>query len=65
MGRFLGVVDGGWLVGWGGSWVVLGGWGRVVGLGLWVDSGALVLDVSDVAVVVVGGVGHRLDTAVG
>ena len=49
-------------VDWGG--VVLGGGGGVVRLGLWVDSGALVLDVSDVAVVVVGGVGHGLDTAV-
>ena len=45
--------------------MVLGGGGWVVGLGLWVDSGALVLDVSDVAVVVVGGVSHGLDTAVG
>ena len=55
----------GWggLVDWGSGLV---GWGGVVGLGLvfGVDSGALVLDVSDVAVVVVGGVGHGLDTAV-
>ena len=37
----------------------------MVGLGLWVDGGSLVLDVGHVPVVVVGGVGHRLDTAVG
>ena len=45
-------------------WSRLVGGGGSVRLGLRVDSGALVLDVSDVAVVVVGGVGHGLDTAV-
>ena len=51
---------------WWGSGVVLGwGWGWVVGLGLRIDGGPLVLDVGHVPVVVVGGVGHRLHTAVG
>ena len=54
----------GWggLVDWGSGLV---GWGGVVGLGLvlGVDSGALVLDVSDVAVVVVGGGGRTLPWA--
>merc|ERR1711997_1180735 len=48
---------GGRLVSWG--WVV---W---LGLILRVDGLALVLDVSDVAVVVIGGVGDGLDTAIG
>lgn len=59
--RYLGVD---WLVDWWG-WLV--GWGWVVWLGLilGVDGLSLVLDVGDVAVVVVGGVGDGLDTAVG
>jgi len=40
-------------------------WGRLVGGLLGVDSGALVGDVSDVAVVSIGGVLHVLDSAVG
>ena len=59
----MGVGSGGVL---GGMGSVLGGGGGLVGgLVLGVDGGALVLDISDVAVVVVGGVGHGLDTAVG
>ena len=62
---FLSVVSGGGLVSGGGVGLV-GGSG-VVGLGLilGVDRGAVVLDISDVAVVVVSGVGDSLDTAVG
>jgi len=40
-------------------------WGRLVGGLLGVDSGALVGDVSDVAVVSIGGVLHVLDSAIG
>ena len=47
------------------SWLVSWGRGWVVGLGLRVDGGPLVLDVGHVSVVVVGGVGHCLHTAVG
>ncbi len=49
----------------GGRGVVGSGGSLVGGLVLGVDGGAVVLDVSDVAVVVVGGVGDGLDTAVG
>ena len=39
--------------------------GRVVRLGLGVDWGAFVFDISDITVVVISGVGHSLDTAIG
>ena len=51
----LGVVGWGRLVSWGGS----------VWLGLWVDSGSLIGDISDISVISVGGVFHVLDSAIG
>ena len=48
---------------WGG--VVFGGWGRVVRFGFWVDWDTFVFDISDITVVVISGVGHSLDTAIG
>ena len=39
--------------------------GRVVRLGLGVDRGAFVFDISNITVVVISGVGHSLDTAIG
>ena len=41
------------------------GGGGLVGLGLGVDSGALIGDISDIAVIAVAGVLHVLDSAVG
>jgi len=52
------------MVSGGGGSVVSGGRG-VVGLGLGVDSGSLVGDISDISVITVGGVLHVLDPAVG
>merc|ERR1712212_1444858 len=37
----------------------------VVRLGLWVDWGTFVFDISDISVVVISGVGHGLDTTIG
>jgi hypothetical protein len=48
-----------------GFWGVFGGRGRVVRFGLGVDSGAFVFDISNITVVVISGVGHGLDTAIG
>ncbi len=54
---------GGWVRG---GMVGLGGWGVSVALMRgWVVGHALVLDVGDVAVLVVSVIGHDLDTAVG
>merc|ERR1719444_717900 len=53
---------GGGMVGGGGGSVVSGG--RGVGLGLGVDSGSLVGDISDISVITVAGVLHVLDSAV-
>ena len=39
--------------------------GRVVRLGLRVDRGTFIFDISDISVVVISGVGHGLDTAIG
>ena len=39
--------------------------GRVVRLGLRVDRGTFVFDISDIAVVVISSVGHSLDTTIG
>jgi fibronectin-binding autotransporter adhesin len=59
---FLGVVGSG---GRGISGGGLVGRGRGIRLSLGVDGGALVGDLGDITVVVVGGVGHGLDSAVG
>ena len=45
--------------------VVGWGWGWDIWLGLWVDSGSLISDISDVSIISVGGVGHVLDSAIG
>ena len=50
-------------VDWGG--VVFGGRGGVVRFGFGVDGDTFVFDISDITVVVVSGVGHSLDTAIG
>ena len=39
--------------------------GRVVRLGLRVDRGTFIFDISDISVVVISSVGHGLDTAIG
>jgi hypothetical protein len=54
-------------VGWGvfGGGVVFGGRGGVVRFGFGVDGDTFVFDISDITVVVVSGVGHSLDTAIG
>ena len=51
------------MVGGDGGGLVSGG--RGVGLGLRVDSGSLVGDISDVSVIAVGAVLHVLDSAIG
>merc|ERR1712129_83395 len=53
--NFLGMV--------GGFWGVFGG--CVVRLGLGVDRGAFVTDISNITVVMISSVGHGLDTAIG
>ena len=63
-GEFIYLDNGSWLVGWGRLVV---GWSRGwdIRLGLGVGSGSLVGDLSNIAVISVGGVGHLLDPAVG
>ena len=39
--------------------------GRVVRLGLRVDRGTFIFDISDISVVVISSVGYSLDTAIG
>jgi len=56
--------NGSWLVG-GGRLVVSWSGGWDIRLGLGVGSGSLVGDLSNIAVISVGGVGHLLDPAVG
>jgi len=56
--------NGSWLVGWG-RLVVSWSRGWDIRLGLGVGSGSLVGDLSNIAVISVGGVGHLLDPAVG
>jgi len=47
-----------------GSWGI--SWGSLVwGWGLWVDSGSLIGDISNISIISVGGVGHSLDSAIG
>ena len=55
-------MDWGWGVFGGG---VVWGWGRVVRFGFGVDRDTFVFDISDITVVVISGVGHSLDTAIG
>ena len=45
--------------------MVFGGRGGVVRFGFGVDGDTFVFDISDITVVVVSGVGHSLDTAIG
>jgi hypothetical protein len=45
--------------------VISRGRGRVVRLGLGVDGGTFIFDISDITVIVISSVGHSLDTAIG